>query len=68
MNQDTRKEIYLSTAELMETLSISRSTVYRLMAKGMPNIMVGAVHRFLLDQVVAWLQSDKPRLKLNKQG
>ncbi len=40
------QEKYLSTGQLMEFLEISRSTVYRLMAKGMPNIMIGSVHRF----------------------
>ena len=40
------QEKYLSTGQLMDYLEISRSTVYRLMAKGMPNIMVGSVHRF----------------------
>jgi excisionase family DNA binding protein len=67
MNQDTRKEIYVSTGELMETLSISRSTVYRLMAKGLPNIRVGSVHRFPFDQVVAWLRADKAGSILKKQ-
>jgi len=48
MNKDLERNIeqYLSTGELMDALSISRSTVYRLMAKGMPNIMVGSVHGF----------------------
>ena len=43
MNKDSERDIehYLSTAGLMHVLEISRSTVYRLMAKGMPNIMVG---------------------------
>ena len=40
----------------MDVLDISRSTVYRLMAKGMPNIMVGSVHRFSIEQVLTWLQ------------
>ena len=43
---------YLSTGELMNTLLISRSTVYRLIAKGMPSIMVGSVHRFPIEQVL----------------
>ena len=30
----------------MNVLEISGSTVYRRMAKGMPNIKVGNVHRF----------------------
>ena len=47
-----------------DCLEISRSTVYRLMAKGMPNIMVGSVHRFPRDQVVGWLE-DQSGNKLN---
>ena len=53
------QEKYLSTGQLMEFLEISRSTIYRLMARGMPNIMVGSVHRFPLNQVVAWLQDKR---------
>ena len=58
MNRDKEKDIeqYLSTGELLDMLGISRSTVYRLMGKGMPNIMVGSVHRFPKDQVLAWLK------------
>ena len=39
-------EKYLSTGQLMDYLKISRSTVYRSMAKGMPDIMVGTVIAF----------------------
>ena len=52
-------EKYLSTGDLMDILSISRSTVYRLMAKGMPNIMVGTVHRFPVNQIVGWLEKQR---------
>ena len=61
MNKDSERddiEHYLSTAGLMHVLEISRSTVYRLMAKGMPNIMVGSVHRFPIDQVLKWLKKN----------
>jgi len=54
--QEKNTERYLSTGDLMDTRSISRSTVYRLMAKGMPNIMIGSVHRFPMDQVITWLE------------
>ena len=57
--QEKNTERYLSTGDLMDILSISRSTVYRLMAKGMPNIMVGTVHRFPLNQVVEWLENQR---------
>ena len=53
--QERYTERYLSTGELMDMLNISRSTVYRLMYKGLPNIMVGAVHRFPKEQVLMWL-------------
>ena len=49
-------EQYLSTSELMARLSISRSTVYRMMDRGMPYIKVGSVNRFPRDQVMAWLE------------
>ncbi len=54
--QKRNMELYLSTNELMEMLGISRSTVYRLMDRGMPSIKVGAVNRFPKDQVLAWLE------------
>jgi excisionase family DNA binding protein len=62
MNKDSERQIeqYVSTAVLMDVLDISRSTVYRLMAKGMPNIMVGSVHRFPIDQVLMWLEDNYP--------
>jgi len=62
MNKDLDRDIehYVSTAGLMEVLSISRSTVYRLMAKGLPNIMVGSVHRFPIQQVLSWLEENHP--------
>lgn len=58
MNAEQDKDIeqYLSTGGLMEMLAISRSTVYRMMARGMPNIMVGSVHRFPKEQVLKWLE------------
>jgi len=57
MNTDKLElERYLSRGELMTMLGISRGTVYRLMAKGMPNIMLGSVHRFPKDEVLTWLE------------
>jgi len=62
MNKNDERDIeeYLSTAGLMHVLEISRSTVYRLMGKGMPNIMVGSVHRFPIEQVLKWLRMNYP--------
>jgi hypothetical protein len=44
MNKDSDRDIehHISTSGLMEVLEISRSTVYRLMKKGLPNIIVGS--------------------------
>ena len=56
--QEKNIERYLSTGELMEMLNISRSTIYRLMAKGLPNIMVGSVHRFPMERVLTWLKGN----------
>jgi excisionase family DNA binding protein len=60
MNKDLDRDVehYLSTAGLMHVLEISRSTVYRLIAKGMPNIKVGSVHRFSMEQVLTWLEEN----------
>ena len=51
-------EIYLSTNELMQMLGISRSTVYRLIDRGLPFIKVGAINRFPKDQVLAWFEEE----------
>ncbi len=55
-DKERKKEQYLSTNDLMSMLDISRSTVYRLMDRGLPSIKVGAVNRFPMDQVLAWLE------------
>ncbi len=54
--RERNMEHYLSTNKLMEMLGISRSTVYRLMDRGLPFIKVGAINRFPKDQVLAWLE------------
>ena len=59
-------EKYLSTGQLMAFLEISRGTIYRLMAKGMPNLLVGSVHRFPVNQVVGWLEMQSGN-KLNNR-
>jgi excisionase family DNA binding protein len=61
------QEKYISTSQLMDFLEISRSTVYRLMAKGMPNIMVGSVHRFPMNQVVGWLENQGRNKLTNRE-
>jgi hypothetical protein len=56
--EDRDIEHYLSTSGLMDVLEISWSTVYRLMAKGLPNIMVGSVQRFPIEHVFTWLKAN----------
>lgn len=59
------QEKYLTTDQLMYFLEISRSTV-RLMAKGMPNMMVGSVHRFPREQVIGQLSPHIEQSKLQE--
>ncbi len=40
----------------MDMLSISRSTVHRMMKKGLSHINIGPNHRFPKGQVLAWLK------------
>jgi len=55
------REQFVGTKELMDTISISRSTVNRLVKRGMPHIWVGAVRRYPVSQVIEWLQNDQPK-------
>ncbi len=55
------REQFVGTQELMDTLSISRSTVNRLVKRGMPHIWVGSVRRYPLGQVLEWLKKDQPK-------
>ena len=47
---------YLSTKELTDLLGISRASVYRRMADGMPYLKVGSLTRFPKERVIAWLE------------
>jgi excisionase family DNA binding protein len=51
---------YIGTAELMETLGISRSTVNRLVKRGLPHLWVGSVRRFPVKQTIDWLKKRTP--------
>ncbi len=55
------REQFVGTKELMDTLSISRSTVNRMVKRGMPHIWVGSVRRYPLSQVLDWLKNDQPK-------
>ncbi len=55
------REQYVSTQELMDVISISRSTVNRMVKRGMPHIWVGSVRRYSLSQVIEWLKKDQQK-------
>ena len=50
-------EEYLKMGELLTMLKVSRSTIYRLMAQGMPAFKVGGSYRFPREQVLSWLEN-----------
>ncbi len=55
------REQFVGTQELMDTLSVSRSTVNRMVKRGMPHIWVGSVRRYPLSQVLEWLKNDQQK-------
>ncbi len=58
---DQSRDQFVGTQELMDVISISRSTVNRLVKRGMPHIWVGSVRRYPLNQVIEWLKSDQQK-------
>ncbi len=55
------REQFVGTQELMDTLSVSRSTVNRMVKRGMPHIWVGSVRRYPLSEVREWLKIDQKK-------
>ncbi len=55
------RDQFVGTQELMDTISISRSTVNRLVKRGMPHIWVESIRRFPLGQVLEWLKKDQQK-------
>ena len=54
---EQQRDKYIGTAELMEILGISRSTVNRLVKRGLPHLWVGSVRRFPIGESIQWLKS-----------
>jgi excisionase family DNA binding protein len=54
---ETEHDRYLTTQELMNTFHVSRSTVVRLIDRGLPSFKIGAVWRFPRDKVLAWFEA-----------
>jgi len=47
---------WVGSKTLMQRLSISRSTVGRMVKRGCPHIFVGSQRRFNVGEVVQWLK------------
>lgn len=47
----------LTTEQLMKELNVkSKTTVYKMLKRGMPSVTVGDHKRFLFTDVIAWLK------------
>ena len=58
--EDARRPLaLLDRAGLAQALGCSTSTVAKLLRERMPAVPVGDVHRFKLDEVIAWLKARK---------
>lgn len=57
----TLPETYITSAELIEILAISKSTLENLCKRGMPLLRVGKSRRFLLSDVQKWLKRTNGR-------
>ncbi len=51
----------LTARELRQTLKISRTTLYRLLQKGLPSVGTGRLRRFELDTVLRWMNGRGPQ-------
>lgn len=49
----------LTAQELANTLKIDRTTIYRMVKRGMPYKVVGARKRFILEDVLKWQEENK---------
>ena len=49
---------YVTVTQLQAKLNLSRATIYRLMARGLPSVTIGQGRRFLWRQVDSWIRGD----------
>ena len=47
---------YLTVKQLSAALNLSRATIYRLIAQGLPSVRIGHARRFSWSAVEAWVQ------------
>jgi len=59
----------LTIGDLIERLQLSRTSIYKLINKGLPSIMIGRSRRFRLEPVMNWIEglNDKPAKKPAKK-
>ena len=56
---EMKQAIWVGIGELMDRFSISRSTVNRMVKKGLPCLWIGSERRFNVDQVMEWLEKQQ---------
>lgn len=52
---------YVTIDELMRLLKIGRTTIHRWRKEGMPSIKIGRGVRFVLADVMAWIETNKKK-------
>lgn len=52
-------ENYITMEELMKYLKVSRVTITRYLAKGLPSVKIGGFRRFKLSEVEAWIKKQQ---------
>lgn len=50
-----QKELYVDSLEVMKYLSVSKSTLERLVADGMPHVKINRSRRYKLSEIDRWL-------------
>lgn len=61
MFYDSEDKMFVNAAQLAQLLHISRPTLYSWIRLGLPSFKIGNIRRFLLHEVLAWIQAKKMR-------
>ena len=59
MENTRTKDQWVGVGEIMGRFSISRSTVNRMVKKGLPCLWIGAERRFNVARVMEWLEKQQ---------
>ena len=60
--------MYLTLDELAVALKLSKGTIRNQIKKGMPNIQMGRVYRFVLSDVIEWFKKEFEREEVKKSA